>query len=168
MDKDKLLQIIGKEYDPSKVLYKTDLQVRNHESFEDKDEPLHPTGMWAVSGSTYWACESTVAKLPPGIYKAAMTMSGETFFIKQDIISDEIIELPDANSTKILAHIAEFRLLQERFQEMGYLYKRGILLYGPQGSGKTCTVVQTIRNFVADGGIVLLGNNVLFNKESFT
>jgi len=158
MNKDELLKIIGTEFDPDTVLNKTEIVKRAHESFEDKKNIKHPTGMWAVSGGTYWACENTVEKLPPGIYTANYSFSGEIYFAKQNILSDEIIELPDDNSAKVLRHIEEFRNLQERFQEMGYLYKRGILLYGPQGGGKTCTIIQTIRNFVQDGGIVLLGN----------
>lgn len=161
MDKNKLMEIIGTEFDASKVKNLTEPVETKNEVFQDKEnEEKFPTGMWAVhgSGNVFTPCENTVKILPPGIYSAYQPMGGPIHFIKKKVISDEIIKLPDDSSEEVLQHIEEFRSLKSRFEEMKYIYKRGILLYGPQGSGKTITVLQTVRNFVEDGGIALLGN----------
>jgi len=153
-------EIIGKEFKIDDIKYETKAHDKEHEGFEEVAERNHPTGVWSVmsGGKVFFPAEETVKELPPGIYSAATTMSGQVFFIKQNIISDDLVELPDDNSTKVLNHIAEFRKLKPSFEKLGYIYKRGILLYGPQGSGKTVTVIKTIRNFVESGGIAILGN----------
>jgi SpoVK/Ycf46/Vps4 family AAA+-type ATPase len=40
----------------------------------------------------------------------------------------------------VIREIHAFRGLRQRFKDHGYLYKRGILLWGPPGSGKTTTL----------------------------
>lgn len=114
-------------------------------------------GRWAVSGSgtVYYACEDTADKVAPGAYFASYSMSIGPYLRKLDIKTDDLLTLPDDASGIVLEHIKEFWHLKEKFDEFGYLHKRGILLFGPPGSGKTSTVVQTIKNIVSEGGVAI-------------
>lgn len=154
-------EIIGTEFNEQDMQFNTEMRNKAHPNFNKLvKESNHPSGVWSImaGGKVFFPAEETVKSLPPGIYTAGQTMSGQVFFVKQDILSDDLIDLPDDNSTKVLKHIEEFRGLKDSFTELGYLYKRGILLFGPQGGGKTATVIKTIRTFVDEGGIALLGD----------
>jgi hypothetical protein len=160
-DKQEFLDLVGKEFKEENIQNNSDTKEKANAAFKAVDEVKNPTGVWSVmgGGKVFMPAEETVKELPPGIYTTGVTWNGELFFVKQAVISDDLIDLPDDNSAKVLNHIKEFRQLKESFDKMGYIYKRGIMLYGPQGGGKTATVIKTIRNFVSDGGIAILGNN---------
>jgi SpoVK/Ycf46/Vps4 family AAA+-type ATPase len=56
--------------------------------------------------------------------------------------TDEIVRVKDTESDQIVKEISQFWLLGEKYQKHGITHKRGFLLYGPPGSGKTCTIWQ--------------------------
>src|ERR1051325_7007958 len=47
----------------------------------------------------------------------------------------------------------------DRYRALGLIHKRGVLLWGPQGSGKTVTVQLLMSRLIARNGIVLLFGN---------
>src|ERR1700692_1103369 len=47
----------------------------------------------------------------------------------------------------------------DRYRALGLIHKRGVLLWGPQGSGKTVTVQLLMSRLIARNGIVLLFEN---------
>jgi len=90
-------------------------------------------GRWAVQGDIAYSQSSPTAdKLSTGVYRTVSTMAG-LFLVKQKMLADALLTLPDDASTEILEHIKEFWGLKERFRQFGFLHKRGVLLYGPQG-----------------------------------
>lgn len=116
-------------------------------------------GRWGVKGGVYFQCDDTADKLAPGVYEAHMTMSYGPILARQIVKSDELLVLPDDASEKVLKHIEEFWQMKSKFNEFGFLHKRGVMLYGPPGGGKTSTVVQTLKYIVDGGGIGVLVNN---------
>jgi chaperone BCS1 len=77
--------------------------------------------------------------------------------LKQSVTTDNLLELPDDASSKIIAEFDQFWKIGAAFRERGYLHKRGFLLYGPPGSGKTSTVQLLIARLIKDrDGVVLL------------
>lgn len=82
------------------------------------------------------AAQGSVKKLPADTYDIGIS-HGEIFFRRLFINTDEIFEMPDTNSEKILHHIEKFWQRESVFRQYNFLWKRGILLFGPQGSGKT-------------------------------
>lgn len=96
--------------------------------------------MWATADSTFWGTPETRKTLPSGVYRMMLSDRTGPTFVKQHNGTDQLIQLPDSASESVLDEIRHFSRLKPKFQEHGFLFKRGILLWGPPGSGKTCTI----------------------------
>ena len=129
-------------------------------SNSDEEEVISLKSNWATSDDKYWAIGKTCKVIPNGLYSPQWS-DGIGYYLqllKNDL--DDIIDLPDSESEKLLTEISEFTKLKESFQKYGFLYKRGILLWGPPGSGKTVTIQQLIKLFTqsVDGIAVMAGH----------
>ena len=121
--------------------------------------------MWAVSNSDYFPCESTVTTLKPGQYLVRHSDARGYYFSNKEVNLDELIALPDNNTELVLKSIADFWTKEQAFKNMGFLWKRGILLYGPPGSGKTSTVQQLSKQIVDLGGISIYCSYPAYDAE---
>jgi len=83
------------------------------------------------------------------------TMDGGPFFHKLVTGDEDVIKFPETNSDTVIEEIETFWEKEEAFRDAKLAYKRGILLYGPPGSGKTCTIKLVIANVVKRKGIVI-------------
>jgi SpoVK/Ycf46/Vps4 family AAA+-type ATPase len=72
---------------------------------------------------------------------------------------DDLIELPDSASEAVIAEIQKFWTKEPHFRKFGFLWKRGILLWGPPGSGKTCCLQQVSNNIIKAGGIAVYASH---------
>ncbi len=124
------------------------------ESAEGTNRPQN-VKMWAVTGRDYYPAESAVDTLKPGQYTVKYSPATGIYFAQRDINLDDLLVLPDSNSQKVLTHIEDFWDNEEVFREYGFLWKRGIMLWGPPGSGKTSTVQQLSKQLVDMGGITV-------------
>jgi len=97
----------------------------------------------------------TVARIAPGYYDTVMDGSGRLHFMSIRARKDDLLEFPDSASMQVIEGIRDFWDQEEMFKRYGLPYKRGILLYGPPGSGKTCTMQIVARDVVAKGGVVV-------------
>lgn len=103
---------------------------------------------WAESDGTFWAVQQASPVLPCGVYRMDIHPSMGAVFQRQKNDTDTLMALPDSESEKILDEIRVFKTLKPAFEKHGFLYKRGILLWGPPGSGKTSTLQQLIKLLV--------------------
>jgi hypothetical protein len=110
--------------------------------------------MWSVTGDRFWPCDKAVRRLPPGQYIAYSSNRG-VFLEKTAAAVDELMVLPDSKSEFILAEIERFWASKALFDKHGMLWKRGVILTGPPGSGKTSTLQQVSARVVKAGGISL-------------
>jgi AAA+ superfamily predicted ATPase len=120
--------------------------------------------MWAVSGVDFYPCETAVDELTPGQYVVRMSNNG-IFFSRKEINLDSLLVLPDSNSENVLEHIDSFWKKESVFREYGFLWKRGIMLWGPPGSGKTSTVQQLSKQLVDRGGITIYCDDPQFTAQ---
>jgi len=113
---------------------------------------------WAVSDDTFFGVGSTVKTMPPGCYDPRVADSGP-YLVKIPIVTDDLLVMPDDASNFIIDDFEQFWTMKDRFKARGFLHKRGILMWGPPGSGKTSTIQLLIKKIVEDiHGIVLMVN----------
>jgi hypothetical protein len=103
-------------------------------------------------------CQGTVPKLGAGVYEIGVVQETITF-IPKEIITDDIIHFDDSKSSEIISDIERFWSMKERFLRYGLTFKRGFLLHGPPGSGKTATVNLVIADMINRGGIVIINSH---------
>lgn len=116
-----------------------------------------PVSAWAMSGDMFWGISESLKRLDAGCYRLGVSQSIGVYLQRQPIRTDALIELPDSKSEQIIAEITHFTTLRPAFTQRGLLYKRGVLLWGPPGSGKTSTLHLLMRLIVDRlGGIALL------------
>lgn len=98
----------------------------------------------------------TTKKLPAGIYRAGRTNDGKLVFMSMSSMTDGLINLPAHVSEKVLNEVNKFwsQETRSKFDKYQMVYKRGILLYGPPGAGKTVIVSKVMEQVVREGGIV--------------
>ena len=109
---------------------------------------------WASeSGRQYKAVKRIESKLPPGVYTFQRTDVGD-FFKPQPFPTDDVIALPDLPCDLILNQIRDFWRKSELYSKHGLIHKRGILLYGAPGCGKTSIIRLLCNDIISMGGVV--------------
>ena len=111
---------------------------------------------WSVEANRcYRATGDTCAALPVGTYTIDRDSWG-LFFQRVDVATDDLVTLPDTASEYVLRGMRKFWASRARYARHGLLHKRGVLLWGPPGSGKTVTVALLGRDVMAEGGVVVI------------
>lgn len=121
--------------------------IREHCQWE-----VLPNGVFIATGTTK-------PKLEPGAYTVGLTDDGRAVFVQKRILTDTLIDLGESNSLKVIEGIRKFWRMKDKYEARGILFKRGVLLWGPAGSGKTATVALLVEDLIEMGGIVLLVQN---------
>jgi len=134
----------------------TDIGQSSVAKISMKTETDMDYSQWQVGpNGKYRAAARTVAKLPSGVYKIEQD-DGGLFLQLQNVISDNIVELPETANVHVLNGMKKFWKRKDRYEKYGFVYKRGVLLWGPPGSGKSVTINLLMRELISLEGIVLL------------
>lgn len=112
---------------------------------------------WSTSGKVYIPSARTVPALKPGVYEIKASDSIGIFFEKIETRIEGLLRFPDTNSIKVIEEIEKFWKLENIFEEHNLSYKRGILLWGPAGSGKSATIQILCHDIIKNH------NGVVFN-----
>lgn len=111
---------------------------------------------WEIEpNDSFTATGGTREKLPAGVYRISHDPRG-IHFNRANVLTDKLIDLHDSAASEIIAGIRTFWQAEHKFKSRGILFKRGVLLWGPPGSGKSCCVSQLIKELVDQGGFVIL------------
>src|SRR5262249_21299883 len=128
---------------PSRATMVNHLPVRNEYGFQ-----------WMVAGPNHFqACGRTTEGLPPGAYTGWIDNCGNAHFQGRDLQVDELIHFEDSLSAKVRDEIKKFWSRGDAFAKYGFLHRRGYLLYGKQGCGKSSLVHQIVSDLIAEGHV---------------
>lgn len=112
---------------------------------------------WLIDGTKFIPIGSSTKKLPSGFYHLQYDRTVDKYVPKKKKISiDDLLILPDPILTKILKDIRSFWSREEYYKQYNYVYKRGFLLYGPPGCGKSSVIMLLTKELIKKhSGIVL-------------
>jgi hypothetical protein len=114
----------------------------------------HSGAIWTRLGSVYRPADEATPSLTPGFYEIRADSSG-IYFVHTVITTDNLIAFDDGADRAVIDEFAAFWPMRERFRQHGFLHKRGILLWGAPGTGKTSALMLMAKQAVLGGGIVL-------------
>lgn len=113
--------------------------------------------LWKQDKNTYSPVTgSHSGPLPAGVYTSYQNMNGERLFYKYETNTDAVYELPGLPVDFILSQLTTFWAKTTEYKKYGFLQKRGIMLYGPAGCGKSSIVGLIRKNLLDMDGIVFV------------
>ncbi len=109
----------------------------------------------SVNGETYRMCGKTTDQLPAGAYSCSIDANGNALFQPRQLLIDDLIDFAGSVPAQILEELNRFWTMGERFRKYGFLHRRGYLLYGKQGTGKSSLIHQLIGRVIVQGNVAI-------------
>lgn len=103
---------------------------------------------------------SLLQKIEPGIYTVDFSREHGIYCKKMDVKSDELFIFSDSISEKLLKEINNFWEKSERYKQNNLVHKRGILLEGFPGTGKSSIISILCKEIISKGGVVFKINGI--------
>jgi predicted AAA+ superfamily ATPase len=99
----------------------------------------------------------SIPHIPSGLYEMKWNSPLQTWVVaKQELNIDELYELPSPEIESILNDIKIFWKKRETYKEYNFVHKRGILLYGDPGCGKSGIIQLCVKDLIEnENGIVI-------------
>ena len=140
--------------------------VWGHDQFLLEDQIIKPAQWVSISSRTFKAVSMSYNNLTAGCWSITRDNNdGKPVFMLKEIKTDDIMHFADSMSDKMIKEMSEFWDSEEKFKKHGVLQRRGYLLYGPQGTGKSSIVHLVINDTVRRGGLVFICDNPKFFAE---
>jgi len=139
------------------------LRVGHHCGYEKKEvirsriDEIEETNsvQWSTqNGKVFFPCHKTTKKLPSDVYNIIIS-NGQLAFVRDKFDTEDLIRFEDSLVNEIVKDIQNFWTKKSVFEESSITFKRGILLTGPAGSGKTCTIKLLVEDIIKRGGIAI-------------
>jgi len=138
--------------------YKTyrDIFIAESNLENDNTDKASNCTQWSTSDDIHFLpTPKTVQHLTPGTYDIKINQTNGLYFEKIPVVTTGLIQFPDTNSEKIVNEIQKFWEREEIFRSYNIGYQRGIMLYGPPGSGKSSTIQLVMEDVIARNGVVI-------------
>lgn len=116
-------------------------------------------------GGAYLPVGKTVASLPPGFYEVT-SINGQPGVVPKVVVSDSLIDIDGTVADDFFDDMNTFLDTKAAYEAYELTHKRGYLVYGPPGSGKSSIGIMLARRFVkrANGVVFFIADaNSLYN-----
>lgn len=96
-----------------------------------------------------------------GMYDLRVAEGIGFYMLKREMYLDDLLEFPSKIHRTVLDSIKGFWKRKAKFNEYGFAFKRGILLHGRAGSGKSCIISLCVKYVIDElNGVVIPLNNM--------
>jgi hypothetical protein len=153
------------KFTPSREEYESSLKSihdkfsRVMDELDSASQYQNGVTQYAVNGKQFMPVGASVKVIPAGWYK--FTFNGRTYVPEiQDVRNDELVKLPMPEYDAVLNDVDKFRGSEQDYRKYKFPYKRGILLFGRPGTGKSGLI-----RLLGDD-LIKRENGVLFNLQS--
>lgn len=157
---DELNEIIDSApQDEEESVYEEDDYFDSYEDEDEEDDDMKAGSIcqWMTDDDTQFCpAGKTVKELPPGMYAIFEDPRRGIVFDKVPIKTQGLLKLSGTDSSEVCSEISDFWGKEDRYRAHKIAYKRGILLWGPPGTGKSCTLQLVVEDVVARGGICVI------------
>lgn len=166
IDSEKLESISASQFKSQWAKEKEKVARNETDDLVEDDALVQIYKNWLKDGNSFSPVGdvSIEGKLKKSAYKVRLTMQG-LFFDRIKPKTAELYKFKSGPMEEILSEIDRFWGLEADYQKLGLLYCRGMLMYGPPGSGKTSIINQVVDMITARGDVVFYADNLNALKE---
>lgn len=125
--------------------------------YDDEGEKVEIKGnpIWVGDDERFVISPSSIPRAPSQIYSLDIRQNdGAVIFSKKEIHGDELLNLQSMTLNKVVKSIHAFWKSKKKFREHGFLWKRGIFMYGPPGGGKSSVIRAINDEVIKHDGVV--------------
>lgn len=109
---------------------------------------------WSYSHpGTYGGIFDTADRLAPGLYETVVDVMGNPVAVHKPLRSDRVLNFANGPLPLVMREIDTFWASKDHYRTLGVSHKRGILMHGPAGCGKTGIVSAVIEDAIRRDGI---------------
>ena len=127
---------------------------------ESHEDEVEPCTLW-VQNKDYFIPDISITihdKLPPGVYRMEV-VDRDWQAHKVDINTDELYTFTDDYTSTILNEVSNFWNKKDLYKQFNIAHKRGILLCGAPGCGKTSIIQLLVKQIVTEmNGLVFVAS----------
>lgn len=139
------------------IINAMDNAMSNYDDANSKKEEEADLCKWLIDGKDYIPTTNlkTVEKLPSGVYKVVETRD-DYKMSPITLNTDELFTFSKDFTSKILDEVKIFWDRKQIYEDNKIQHKRGILLCGTPGCGKTSIINLLVEKLIKDDGIVFM------------
>lgn len=129
----------------------------------DRPEKEYGKPKWlATDNETFSTCQATkvITTLPSGMFTVFQDSRGSVHAGRIFPETDELYHLPNPVIKEVIEKINSFWGKAEEFKKFAIKHKRGILLHGGPGVGKTSTINLLSSALIQNNGLVFSASNI--------
>ena len=157
------IEKFGTDVDKDETVVPYDEPVRGYDDMcDDTDSKIKNFNdiQWtAISEDEFRASGRSQERFKAGIYEIDVDNNIGIYFRKKKINIDDLIEFNVSIYDTILSEIDKFWEVEDIFKHYGFLHRRGYILFGPAGSGKSAVVNIIMNKLIDRDGVVFLCND---------
>ncbi len=112
-----------------------------------------PNRFLTTNDKDYFFSNETIDTIPSGFYNIKFSNERGVYAKKSEIVTDNILVLPNMPHKKILSDIENFWSKETMFKKYDLVFKRGILLHGTPGGGKSSMIQLLVKDIISRNGI---------------